>query len=58
MTCLPYKPLLLNKSRRINWVGHVLEVEVSRNSYKCAVRKSGRRLRRRCEDNIKMDVKE
>ena len=51
------------KSRRLRWAGHVARMEQSRNAYRVLVAKpeSKRPLgrpRRRCEDNIKMDLRE
>ena len=51
------------KSRWLRWAGHVARMEESRNAYRVLVGKpEGERpvgrLRRRREDNIKMDSKE
>ena len=51
------------KSRRVVWAGHVAHMEQSRNAYRILVEKlEGTRplgrLRRRWEDNIKMDLRE
>ena len=51
------------KSRRLRWAGHVAHMEQSRNAYRVLVGKpEGKRplgkLRRRLEDNIKMDLRE
>ena len=51
------------KSRRLRWAGHVARMEQSRNAYRVLVREhEGKRPlgmpRRRCEDNIKMDLRE
>jgi hypothetical protein len=51
----------MSKSRRMIWVGHVVHMEM-RNAFKILVgmsegrRPLGRR-RRRCEDDIKMDIR-
>ena len=50
-------------SRRLRWAGHVAHMEQSRNAYRVLVKKpEGKvplvRPRRRCEDNIKMDLRE
>jgi hypothetical protein len=49
------------KSIRMRWAGHVASVGEQRGAYRISVgRPEGRRLlgrpRRRCEDNIKMDL--
>ena len=51
------------KSRRLKWAGHVAHIELSRNAYRVLVgRPMGKRPlgrpRRRCEDNVKMDLRE
>ncbi|KAJ4436737.1 hypothetical protein ANN_16869 [Periplaneta americana] len=51
------------KSRRLRWAGHVARMGESRNEYRVLVgRQEGKRTlgrpRRRCEDNIKMDLRE
>ncbi|KAJ4442256.1 hypothetical protein ANN_12122 [Periplaneta americana] len=51
------------KSRRLRWAGHVARMGESRNAYRVLVgRPEGKRplgrLRRRWEDNIKMDLRE
>ena len=51
------------KSRRLTWAGHVARLEQSRNPYRVLVGKpEGRRplgrLRRRWEDDIKVDLRE
>jgi hypothetical protein len=51
------------KSRRMRWVGHVARMREKRGAYRILVgRPEGRRplgrLRRRWEDNIKMDLQE
>ena len=51
------------KSRRLRWTGHVSRMEQTRNAYRVLVGKpEGKiplgRLRRRWEDNIKMDLRE
>jgi hypothetical protein len=48
--------------RRMRWAGHVAHMEEKRNAYRILVRKPEgkrplRRLRRRKDDNIKMDVR-
>jgi hypothetical protein len=50
------------KSRRMRWVGHVACMGPQRNAYRILVQKpEGKkplgRLRHRCEDNIKMDLR-
>jgi hypothetical protein len=51
------------KSRRMRWAGHVARMREKRNAYRILVgnpegkRPLGRH-RRRCEDNIKMDLRE
>jgi PAS domain-containing protein len=45
------------KSRRMRWAGHVARMEERRGEYWILVGKPGR-PRRRCEDNIKMDLQE
>jgi hypothetical protein len=51
------------KWRRMKWVGHVARIREERGVYRVLVRKpEGKRplgrLRRRCEDNIRMDLQE
>ena len=51
------------KSRRLRWAGHVARMEQSRNAYRVLVGKPLEkiplgRLRRRWEDDIKMDLSE
>ena len=51
------------KSRRMRWAGHVARMEEGRGVHKVLVRKpEGKiplgRLRRRWEDNVKMDLQE
>ena len=51
------------KSRRLRWAGHVARMEESRSSFRIltgtpAGKRSLGRPRRRCEDNIRMDLKE
>jgi hypothetical protein len=51
------------KSRRMRWAGHAARMEEKRNAYRIWVRKPEgkrppRRPKRRCMDNIKMDLKE
>jgi hypothetical protein len=53
----------MNKSRRMRWAGHVARVGVKRNACRILVGKpEGKRPltrpRRKCEDNIKVDVTE
>jgi hypothetical protein len=55
--------ILVIKSRRPKWAGHVARMGVRRRAYRALVGKpEGRRpletLRRRWEDNIKMDLRE
>jgi hypothetical protein len=50
------------KSRRMRWVGHVAGMGQKRNSYSILVgnpdgKKPLGRFRRRCVDNIKMDLR-
>ena len=51
------------KSRRLRWAGHVTRMEEGRSAFKILTMKpTGKRLvgrlRRRWEDNIRMDLKE
>jgi hypothetical protein len=51
------------KSRRMRWAGHVARMGETRNAYRILVekpeeRKTLGRTRRRCMDNIKMDLGE
>jgi hypothetical protein len=51
------------KSRRMKWAGHVARIREKRNAYKLLMRKpDGKRplgrQRRRCVDNIKMDLRD
>ena len=51
------------KSRRLRWAGHVTIMEEGRSAFKIlkskpAGKKPLRRSRFRCEDNIRMDLKE
>jgi hypothetical protein len=51
------------KSRRMRWAGHVARMGEKRNAYKICLGKPERnrqlgRLRRRCEDNIRMGLRE
>ena len=51
------------KSRRLRWAGHVARMEEGRSAFKILTGKpTGKRPlwrpRRRCEDNIIMDIKE
>jgi hypothetical protein len=51
------------KSRGIRWVGYVARMQDTRNAYSILVGKPERkrplgRPRRRCEDNINMDLRE
>jgi hypothetical protein len=51
------------KSRRIRWTGHVARTREKRNAYKISVgkqegKRSLGRPRRRCVDNIKIDLRE
>ena len=46
--------------RRLKWAGHVAGIEQSRNAHRALVGKPEplERPRRRCEDNINMDLRE
>jgi hypothetical protein len=49
------------KSRRMRWTGHVARMGATRNAYRILVRNPERkrplgRQRRRCENNIKMNL--
>jgi hypothetical protein len=51
------------KSRRLRWVGNVARIEEGRSAFKILTgkptgKRSLGRLRRRWEDNIRMDLKE
>ena len=47
------------KSRRLRWAGHVARMEEGRSAFKILTGiPSGKRPRRRYEDNIKMGLKE
>ena len=47
------------KSRRLRWAGHVARMEEGRSAFKILTGKpTGKRLRRRWEDNIRMDLAE
>ena len=51
------------KSRRLRWAGHVVIMEEDRSAFKILTGKPTRkrhlgRPRRRCEDNIRMDLEE
>ena len=51
------------KSRRLRWAGHVSRMEQYRNAHRVLMGKHAEkrpleRLRRRWEDNIKMDLRE
>ena len=53
----------MNKSRRFRWAGHITRIEEGRNAFKILTGKpTGKRplerLRRRWEDNIRMDLDE
>jgi hypothetical protein len=55
--------VMVNKSRRMRWAGHVARMREERNAYRVLVgRPEGKkplgRPRRRWEDNIKMDLGE
>jgi hypothetical protein len=59
----PSNIIRVTKSRRMRWPGHVARMRESKGAYKVLVGKSeGKRsfgrLRRRWEDNIKMDLQE
>jgi hypothetical protein len=50
------------KLRRMSWAGHVARVEYIRNAYKILVgysevKKPSGRPKRKCKDNIKMDLR-
>ena len=50
-------------SRRLRWAGHVERMDLPRNAYRVLVgKREGKRplgkSRHRCEDNIKMDLRE
>ena len=56
MTEIP--PIAPLKSRRLSWTGHIAHMEQYRNAYRVLVGKpEGKRLKRRWEDNIKMDLR-
>ena len=47
------------KSRRLKWARHVARMEEDRSTFKILKgTPAGKRPRRRCEDNIRMDLKE
>ena len=51
------------KSRRLRWAGQAVLMEESTNAYRVLVGRSEKKIsleipKRRCEDNIKMDLKE
>jgi hypothetical protein len=51
------------KSKRMRWTGHVVRMGIKKNSYRTLLGKPKRkrplgRPRRRCVDNIKMDLRE
>ena len=49
----------LIKSRRLRWTGYVARMEVGRSALKILIGKpTGKRPRRRWEDNIRMDLEE
>ena len=55
--------LLINKSRRLRWAGHVVRMEEGRSAFKILTGKPTKkrpleRPRRRWEDNIRMDLEE
>jgi hypothetical protein len=55
--------IIIIKSRRVRWAGHVAQIEKIRNVYKILVRKpegnrSLRRHRCRWENNIRMDLRD
>ena len=50
------------KSRRLRWAGHVARMEEGRSAFKIVTdtptgKRPLGRLRHRCEDNIRMDLK-
>jgi hypothetical protein len=55
--------IIMIMSRTMKWAGHVARTEEERNSYRILMRKRGGRRplgrpRRRCVDNIKIDLTE
>jgi hypothetical protein len=51
------------KSRRMRWAGHVARMGEKENAYRILVGKPGRNIllgrpKRRCVDNIKMNLRE
>jgi hypothetical protein len=61
--CASANIIMVNKSRRMRWVGHIAHMEELRNAYKILVRKpEGKRPlirpRYKWEDNIGIDLKE
>jgi len=51
--------VLVIKSRTMRWAGHVARMGEKRSVYRILVGKpEGKGPRRRCEDNIKMDLQE
>jgi hypothetical protein len=55
--------VMLIKSRRMRWLGHVAHMKHMRNAYRILIGKTERkrplgRPRRRWEDNIRMDLRE
>ena len=62
MYCLPNTVMVI-KSRRLGWAGHIARMEKGRCAFKILTGKpTGKiplwRPRRRWEDNIRMDLKE
>jgi hypothetical protein len=53
----------MTKSRRMRWAGHLVRMGAKRNAYRILVgkpegKRPPRRSRRRCVNNIKMDLRE
>ena len=48
----------MNKSRRLRWAGHVARMEEVRSAFKILTGTPAARPRRRCEDSIRIDLKE
>ena len=63
MKSIYFSVLLTNKVRRLRWAGHLARMEEGRSAFKILTGKpTGKRplgrLRRRWEDNIRMDLEE
>jgi hypothetical protein len=61
--CFPPNIIIMTKSRRMRWAGHVALMGEKRNAYRILVGKPGGkrplgRPRRRWVDNIKIDLRE